>query len=90
MNEELKELRKELEEIKARATADTAFLRCFMFTLGTAQLRGALASLKDLSESMSIRFLYGTASDTAGETFEQRRRFWLDALEMEIAARDGA
>ncbi len=85
------ELEQEVQELKARATADTAFLRCAIFTLSTAQLRGTKLTMDKLAEDMSVRLLYmPNASDTANHTFEDRKSFWLDALQAEIAARDSA
>ena len=83
------ELEKEIQEIKARAMADTAFLRCAIFTLSTAQLRGTKLTIDKLAEDLSVKLLYmGNASDTANHVFEDRKKFWLDALQAEIAARD--
>lgn len=83
------ELENEVNEIKARAAADLAFLRCAMFTLSVAQLRGAEITMNNLAEDMTVKLLYmQSASDTANHAFEDRKKFWLDALQAEIAARD--
>ena len=83
------ELEKEVIEIKARAAADLAFLRCALFTLSTAQLRDAELTMGKLSEDMTVKLLYmQSASDTANHEFDERKKFWLDALKEEIAARD--
>lgn len=87
----LEDLHKELQELKARAAADTAFLRCAIFTLGTPQLRGACLAMANLFEEMSVKLLYmQNASDQANHAFNERKKFWLDALEAEIAARGTA
>lgn len=84
----LEELEKEVSEIKARSAADLAFIRCAMFTLSTAQLRVAELTMSKLSEDMTVRLLYmSSASDTANTAFDERRKFWLDALHAEITAR---
>ena len=83
------ELEKEVSELKARSTADLAFLRCAIFTLSTAQLRGTEQTLSKLSEDMTVRLLFlGSVSDQANHAFEERKKFWLDALRAEVAARD--
>lgn len=87
----LEELEKEVSEIKARSAADLAFIRCAMFTLSTAQLRGVELTMSKLSEDMTVRLLYmSSASDTANNAFDERRKFWLDALQAEVTARDAA
>ncbi len=83
------ELEIEVSEIKARATADLAFLRCALFTLSTAQLRGAELAMSKLAEDMTVKLLYmRNVSDTANHVFDERKKFWLNALNEEIAARD--
>lgn len=85
------ELEKEVQQLKARATADLAFLRCAIFTLSTAQLRGTKLSMDKLAEDLSVKLLYlPTASDSGNHAFEERKKFWLDALQAEIEARDDA
>lgn len=85
----LEELEKEIQGVKARAMADTAFLRCAIFTLSTSQLRGTKHAIERLAEDLSVKLLYmENASDTANHMFEDRKAFWLDALKAEIAARD--
>lgn len=87
----LEELEKQVQELRARATADTAFLRCAIFTLNTAQLRGTKWTLDRLGEDMSVKLLYmWSASDEANHAFEERKKFWLDALDAEISAREKA
>jgi len=87
----LEELEKEVQQIKARAAADTAFLRCAIFTLNTAQLRGAKLTMEKLAEDMTVKLLFMPgASDAANHAFDDRKQFWLDALQAEIAARDSA
>lgn len=87
----LEELEKEVAEIKARATADSALLRSALFTLSTAQLRGAEITLAKLAEDVSVKLLYANyVPDVANHIFEDRNKFWLDALRAEIAARDAA
>ena len=76
-------------ELKARSAADLAFLRCAIFTLSTAQLRGTELTLSKLSEDMTVKLLYlGNVSDEANHAFELRKKFWIDALRAEVAARD--
>lgn len=85
------ELEKEVQELKARAAADSAFLRCAIFTLGTSQLRDTKLTMDRLAEDMSVKLLYmQSASDTANYAFEEKKKFWLDALQAEIEARDAA
>lgn len=85
------ELEKEVQELKARSAADTAFLRCAIFTLSTEQLRGAKLTMDKLSEDMSVKLLYmSSASDIANQTFGARTQFWLDALQAELSARNPA
>ena len=85
------ELEKEVSEIKARAAADLVFLRCTMFTLSTAQLRGAELMMNNLAEEMAVKLLYmQNVSDPANHAFEERKKSWLIALQAEIAARDAA
>lgn len=87
----IEQLEKEVQELKARAAADTAFLRCAIFTLSTAQMRGAQMALDRLSEDMAVSLLYmSSASDAANHAFEEQKKFWLDALQAEIAARDSS
>lgn len=87
----LQELEAEVQKIKARAAADTAFIRCAIFTLGTEQLRSTIATMDSLAESMAVGLMFmRSASDEANHEFEARRRFWTDALRSEIAARDSA
>jgi hypothetical protein len=84
------ELEQEVQELKARAAADTAFLRCAIFTMSTMQLGGAKQALDELAEDMTVKLLYmRSVSDKANQAFEERKRFWLDALREEVAARDG-
>jgi hypothetical protein len=85
------ELEKEVNEMKARATADLAFLRCAVFTLSTQQLRGTELTLGKLAEEMAVKLLYReSVSDPENHAFEERKQFWLDALRAEVAARDAA
>lgn len=87
----LQELEIEVQKIKARSAADTAFIRCAMFTLGTEQLRSTIVVLESLAESMAVGLMFmKSASDEANHEFEARRNFWIDALRSEIAARDSA
>jgi hypothetical protein len=83
------ELEQEVSEMKARAAADLAFLRCALFTLSTAQLRGAELTMSKLAEDMTVKLLFReNVSDPANHAFEERKKFWTDALRAEVAARD--
>lgn len=85
----LEELEKEVTELKARATADLAFLRCAIFTLSAEQLRGTMQVMNKLAEELAVKLLYRqNVTDTANHAFEDRKKFWLDALQAEVAARD--
>ncbi len=85
------ELEKEVGEIKARAAADLAFLRCAMFTLSTAQLRGTALVMPALAEQLAVKLLNRPGvSDPANHAFEERSKYWLDELRAEIAARESA
>jgi hypothetical protein len=78
----LEELEREVQGLKARAAADTAFLRSMLFALSTEQLRGARQTLATVGEGMAVKLLFmPDVSDTASEEFDQRRRFWLRELE---------
>ena len=84
----LEELEREVQGLKARAAADTAFLRCLLFSASTEQLQGAQQTLATVGEDMAVRLLFmPNVSDTASEEFDQRRRFWLGELEAEIEGR---
>ena len=83
------ELEKEVAEIKARATADLAFLRCAMFTLSTAQLRRTALVMPALAEQLAVKLLNrADVSDPANHAYEERAKYWLDELQVELAARD--
>jgi hypothetical protein len=83
------ELEQEVSEIKARASADLAFLRCALFTLSTRQLRGTELTMSKLVEDMTVKLLFReNVSDPANHAFEERKKFWIDALRAEVAARD--
>lgn len=88
--ETLENLRADLEEIKARSAADTAFLRCAIFTMSTAQLRGTEISLKKLGEDVATKLIYSSESDGTNQAFSERTQFWLSAIEAEVAAREAA
>ena len=83
------ELEQEVAKMKGRATADLAFLRCALFTLSTAQLRGAELAMSPLAEELAVKLLNrADVSDPANHAYEDRKEFWLEALRAEIAARD--
>lgn len=90
-DKELEEIKRELQRIKARSAADQAFLRSAIFTLSAAQLRGAAQTMQKLTERMSVDLLFNeSASDAANFEFDERKKFWLKALDAEIAARTAA
>lgn len=84
----LQELEIQVQELRARSAADLAFLRCAFFTLTTMQLKCTKATLENLAEDMSVKLLYmGAASDEANHAFQERKKFWLAALDNEISTR---
>jgi hypothetical protein len=90
-DKELEEIKCEVQKLKARSAADQAFLRSAIFTLSAAQLRGAALTMQKLTEQMSVGLLFNEGvSDTANFEFDERKKFWLNALDAEIAARSAA
>ena len=85
---DLKEIEKQVEEIKARVMADSTILRFAILSQSTEQLLQMKANLTEINEALSVKLLYMSgASDVANETFDQRRSFWMDAIDGEISSR---
>lgn len=84
---EIEELKLEIEKMRARSIADMAFLHCTVLTLSTPQLRGGAQTMAKVAEELTVKFLYRVDSDAVTATYEERKKYWLDALQAEIAAR---
>lgn len=84
---EIDELKLEVEKMRARSMADTAFLHSTVFTLSTPQLRGGVQAMSKVTEEITANLLYRTDPDAAAAAYEERKKYWLNALQAEIAAR---
>lgn len=84
---EIEALRLEVEKMRAREVADTAFLRSTVFTLSTPQLLAGAATMEKVAEDITVTLLYRNDPQAVTQAYEERRKFWLDALQAELAAR---
>lgn len=84
---EIEELRLEVEKMRARSTADMAFLHSTLLTLSTPQLRGGAQTMAKVAEDITVKLLYRVDPDAVTAAYEERKTYWLNALQAEIAAR---
>ena len=84
---EIDELKLEVEKMRALSLADMAFLHSTVFTLSTPQLRGGAQALGKVAEELTVKLLYRIDPDAVTAAYEERKTYWLNALQAEIAAR---
>lgn len=84
---EIEKLKLEIEKMRARSVADMAFLHSTVLTLSTPQLRGGEQTLAKVAEELTVKLLYRVDPDAVTAAYEERKRYWLNALQAEIAAR---
>lgn len=84
---EIEELKLEVEKMRARGLADMAFLHSTVLTLSTPQLRGGAQTMSKVAEELTVKLLYRVDPEAVTAAYEERKKYWLDALQAEIAAR---
>lgn len=84
---EIEELKLEVEKMRARSLADMAFLHSTVLTLSTPQLRGGVQTLSKVAEELTVKLLYRVDPEAVSAAYEERKKYWLNALQAEIGAR---
>lgn len=87
MENRLKALEKEIQEMKARHTADFAMLDTLVRTLPTHHLEVLLTAFTPLAEELKIKFIYGPWSEFAHQAASEKLQVWQVTMAKELQAR---
>lgn len=90
MEARLEEVERETQEMKARAMANFALLRCLVGVLPTNQLAGLEQTFAKVAEQLVVEFMYGSWSETTNEVASASYEDWLQVMRRELEARRAA
>ncbi|MDR6886109.1 MULTISPECIES: hypothetical protein [Variovorax] len=90
MEQRIDLLEQEAEGAKARAMANFALLRSLVAVLPSRELAALERTFDDLSEQLTIQFMYASWSEATNEIAAASYEDWLDVMRTELKARHEA